>query len=39
MAKGLTYCMSVLQEETVVFRSREHYPPTMVIQEQLTDAD
>ena len=31
--------MSMLQEETVVFRSREHYPPTMAIQERLTDAD
>ena len=29
----------MLQEGTVLFRSREHYPPTMVIQERLTDAD
>ena len=39
MAKGLTHCMSMLQEDTVVFRSREHYPPTMAIQERLTDVD
>ena len=31
--------MSMLQEGTILFRLREHYPSTMVIQERLTDAD
>ena len=37
--KGLTHCMAMLQEDTLLFRSREHYPPTMVIQERLKDVD